>query len=231
MRWQHPHLGTLSPDKFIPLAESTGLIETLTEEVLRQALSDCRSWRELGLDLTVAVNLSGRSISDPTLPERIAAALAEADVPADRLILEITEGSALAEASITIPILSRLADLGVVLSLDDFGTGYSSLAYLHRLPVREVKIDKSFVQGLAATSGQPSTALLTAIINLGRNLSLTVVAEGVESPDTLDLLAALGCEVAQGYTIGRPMPSDVFLDWLLAYTAAPRTPVQLVHTG
>ena len=205
VRWQHPHLGTLSPDKFIPLAESTGLIETLTEEVLRQALSDCRSWRELGLDLTVAVNLSGRSISDPALPERIAAALAEADVPADRLILEITEGSALAEASITIPILSRLADLGVVLSLDDFGTGYSSLAYLHRLPVREVKIDKSFVQGLRNPASEAaSQALIASTISIAKTLKLRTVAEGIEDNATLQRLQAMGCDIAQGYLIGKP---------------------------
>jgi diguanylate cyclase (GGDEF)-like protein len=222
VRWQHPHLGTLSPDKFIPLAESTGLIEALTEEVLRQALSDCRSWRELGLDLTVAVNISGRSISDPTLPERIAEALAEADVPADRLILEITEGSALAEASVTIPILGRLAELGVVLSLDDFGTGYSSLAYLHRLPVREVKIDKSFVQGLLDPSSEAaSEALIASTISIAKTLKLRTVAEGIEDLATQKRLQAMGCDIAQGYLIGKPGSTDELLS-----RARPHVPAQ-----
>jgi diguanylate cyclase (GGDEF)-like protein len=222
VRWQHPHLGTLSPDKFIPLAESTGLIEALTEEVLRQALSDCRSWRELGLDLTVAVNISGRSISDPTLPERIAEALAEADVPADRLVLEITEGSALAEASVTIPILGRLAELGVVLSLDDFGTGYSSLAYLHRLPVREVKIDKSFVQGLLDPASEAaSEALIASTISIAKTLKLRTVAEGIEDAATMTRLKAMGCDIAQGYLIGKPGSTDELLS-----RARPHIPAQ-----
>ena len=222
VRWQHPHLGTLSPDKFIPLAESTGLIEALTDQVLRQALSDCRSWCELGLDLTVAVNISGRSISDPTLPERIAAALHEAGVPAHRLILEITEGSALAEASVTIPILTRLAALGLVLSLDDFGTGYSSLAYLHRLPVREVKIDKSFVQGLLEpVSEAASETLIASTISIAKTLKLRTVAEGIEDAATMKRLQDMGCDIAQGYLIGKPGSTDELLT-----RARPKIPLQ-----
>ena len=222
VRWQHPHLGILGPDKFIPLAESTGLIDALTDQVLRQALTDCRTWQQLGLDLTVAVNISGRSISDPTLPERIRVALTQAGLPAERVILEITEGSALAEASVTIPILAELADLGVVLSLDDFGTGYSSLAYLHRLPVREVKIDKSFVQGLLEPESEAaSEALIASTISIAKTLKLRTVAEGVEDTATLQRLQTMGCDIAQGYLIGKPGSTDDLLT-----RARPHIPTQ-----
>ena len=150
VRWRHPRLGLLGADAFIPLAESTGLIDSLTRLVLRRALADCRQWRAHGLDLTVAVNLSARNVNNVLLPEEVGAALAEAGLPADRLVLEITESAVMGDPDRTVPTLTRLADMGVVLSLDDFGTGYSSLAYLQRLPVHEVKIDRSFVSGLAA---------------------------------------------------------------------------------
>ncbi len=206
VRWQHPEHGLLYPDDFIPLAESSGLIEELTTQVLRQALRQCRRWRDDGLDIVVAVNLSARNVNNANLAENVAAVLAEVGLPADRLVMEITESSVMGDPNRTVPILQRLADIGVTLSLDDFGTGYSSLAYLQRLPVREVKIDKSFVMGLTGGSQEhASSVLVRSILTLGVNLNLRVVAEGVENADVLDLLRQLGCDAVQGYHIARPI--------------------------
>jgi len=204
VRWRHPRLGVLEPDAFIPLAESTGLIHPLTDVVLRKALRQCRDWSDAGLDITVAVNLSARSV-DAGLPEKIGAALADAGMPAQRLILEITESAVMNDPDRAVPILRRVAAIGVALSLDDFGTGYSSLSYLQRLPVQEVKIDRSFVSGLAGpASSRASEALIRSIITISENLGLRTVAEGVEDAATLDTLRRLGCHLAQGYHIGRP---------------------------
>ncbi len=215
VRWNHPDLGVVSPDRFIPLAEASGMIQQFTPLVLSRALAECRRWAAHGEALTVAVNVSARNVGDATLPRQISAALAEAGMPASRLIVEITESSILVDPDHTLRVLGDIADLGVAISLDDFGTGYSSLSYLHRFPAREVKIDKSFVLGLADAGA--SRALVTAIIDLGRSLDLRVVAEGAETPEVLDLLAELGCEAAQGYTIARPVPAERFLDWVVDY--------------
>jgi diguanylate cyclase (GGDEF)-like protein len=208
VRWRHPTHGLLSPDAFIPLAESTGLIHPLTDVVLRKALRQCRDWIDGGLDITVAVNLSARSV-DGGLPEKIAMALAEAGLPARALILEITESAVMGDPDRAVPALRRVADIGVKLSLDDFGTGYSSLSYLQRLPVQEVKIDRSFVFGLGGpTSSYASAALIRSIITIGENLGLRIVAEGVEDAIVLEALRGLGCDLAQGYHIGRPGTSE-----------------------
>ncbi len=207
VRWTHPTLGPLGPDVFIPLAESTGLIEELTAVVLDNALRQCRAWEMQGLNIAVAVNLSARNVNNADLPDQVAEALRRTGVSAAHLILEITESSVMGDPERTVPTLNRLADLGLTLSLDDFGTGYSSLAYLQRLPVREVKIDRSFVLGMGnAREGHASTALVRSIIALGNSLGLRIVAEGVETQDLLEQLAALGCHVVQGYHIGRPVP-------------------------
>jgi diguanylate cyclase (GGDEF)-like protein len=227
VRWNHPELGVIAPDRFIPLAETSGLIHQFTPLVLARALDDCRRWAAHGKPISVAVNVSARNIGDSTLPRQIRSALAEAGMPACRLVVEITESSILAEPDRALGVLREIADLGVSISLDDFGTGYSSLSYLHRFPAAEVKIDKSFVLGLGGPDGTASAALVGAIISLGRNLSLRVVAEGTETAEVLDTLAALGCHAAQGYTIARPMPPADFLDWLLAYQPAPEVPVRL----
>ena len=209
VRWNHPRLGLLNPETFIPLAETNGLIEQLTPQVLGMALKQCRLWRDAGFDITVAVNLSARNVGNPLLPEAVSFALAELGLPADRLVLEITESSVMDDPERTVPILVRLASTGVTLSLDDFGTGYSSLSYLQRLPVREVKIDRSFVHGLGnPDDARASEALIRSIAGLGESLDLNVVAEGVEDADTIDLLRQYGCDVAQGYYIGQPEPAD-----------------------
>ena len=213
VRWHHPRLGLLSPDVFIPIAESTGLIEPLTHLVLATALSACRNWRDHRLDVAVAVNLSARVVNNPQLPATIAAALHQAGLPPQALILEITESSVMADADATVPILTELSRVGVVLSLDDFGTGYSSLAYLQRLPVQEVKIDKSFVTGLGtAADDHASEALIRSIVSLGESFHLRIVAEGVEDAATMERLAALGCDTVQGYYLGRPRPPAELFD-------------------
>ena len=225
VRWQHPRLGMLSPEVFIPIAESTGLIEPLTHVVLRSALSACRTWRDGGLQATVAVNLSARNVTNPALPAHVSAALTEAGLPATALVLEITESSVMEAPDATVPILAQLVAAGVTLSLDDFGTGYSSLAYLQRLPVQEVKIDRSFVTGLAGDDDHASEALITSIISLGRAFGLRVVAEGVEDSQTLERLAALGCDTAQGYYFGRPRPAEELPGTARALLHAGRVPV------
>ncbi|MFL6099200.1 MAG: putative bifunctional diguanylate cyclase/phosphodiesterase [Actinomycetales bacterium] len=223
VRWRHPRLGVLTPDAFIPLAESTGLIHPLTDVVLRKALRQAKDWLDAGRDLTVAVNMSARTV-DAGLPDKIAAALAESGLPARNLVLEITESAVMDDPDRAVPTLRRVADLGVELSLDDFGTGYSSLSYLQRLPVQEVKIDRSFVFGLVGpTSSYTSAGLIRSIITIGEHLGLRVVAEGVENAGVLEVLRSLGCDLAQGYHIGRPGTSEQLMALLdsLPEEAAP----------
>ena len=224
VRWQHPRLGLIGPDAFIPLAEANGLIAPLTGKVLREALRQCAAWQADGLDLTVAVNLSARMVNDPGLPEAISAALLAAGVPASRLILEITESSVMDDPDRAVGTLRRIAAIGVTLSLDDFGTGYSSLSYLQRLPVQEVKIDRSFVTGLLTDDGS-SQVLVRSIINLASSLGHRVVAEGVEDAATVDLLRRFGCQLAQGYHISRPVPPEQLA---ACFHAHPGRPPQLV---
>ncbi len=207
VRWQHPRLGRLNPDTFIPLAEANGLIGALTAQVLALALRQCAAWRVDGIDLAVAVNLSARTVNDPALPELITAALLNAGVPTSKLILEITESSVMNDPDRAVPILETIAGIGVRLSLDDFGTGYSSLAYLQRLPVSEVKIDRSFISGLVDDVDR-SQVLVRAIVNLATSLGHRVVAEGAELPETVVLLRRLGCHLVQGYAVSPPLRPD-----------------------
>ncbi len=212
LRWQHPQHGLLSPDEFVPLAEHTGLIRGLTQWVLRSALQQCAAWQHAGLDLTVAVNISVRNLLDPDLPDDIARLLDRTGVPAGMLVLEITESSVMADPARTIGVLQRLAGMGVGVSVDDFGTGYSSLSYLSRLPVDEIKIDKSFVQGMLRDRND--SVIVETIVDLGASLGLRVVAEGVEDEATWDRLAGLGCAVAQGYFLSRPVAAAALTRWL-----------------
>jgi diguanylate cyclase (GGDEF)-like protein len=221
VRWNHPRLGPLSPATFIPLAESNGLIAPLTEVVLAEALAQCAAWRAEGLDLAVAVNLSARTVNDPGLPEQISAALLAAGVPATSLILEVTESAIMDDPQGAVTILDRIVAIGVSLSLDDFGTGYSSLSYLQQLPVREVKIDRSFISKLTGEDPR-SQVLVRSIINLTRSLGLRVIAEGVENAETLVLLQELGCHLVQGYHISRPLPAADLGSILRQTRALPR---------
>jgi diguanylate cyclase (GGDEF)-like protein len=205
VRWQHPELGLLAPDEFVPVAEQTELIVPLTNYVLQTALNQCAAWARAGRELGTAVNLAVRNLLDPKLPEQVAEVLDAASVPAGRLTLEITESSVMVDPSRAIAVLQRLAHAGVRLSVDDFGTGHSSLAYLERLPVHEVKVDKSFVLGMAAHTRD--AMIVQSIIELGHNLGLCVVAEGVEDRPTWDRLGEMGCDMAQGFLMGRPAPA------------------------
>jgi diguanylate cyclase (GGDEF)-like protein len=212
LRWAHPELGAIGPDEFVPVAEHTGLIRPLTHYVLDVALEHCAAWRRSGLDVPVAVNLSVRSLLDPELAEDVARLLRAAEVPARALTLEITETSIMGDPGRTLSVLDRLAGLGLTLAIDDFGTGYSSLAYLKRLPVDEVKIDKSFVLDM---KGDPDDeAIVRSTVDLGHNLGLRVVAEGVEDGGTWRRLAELGCDRAQGFHLARPMPAEALERWL-----------------
>ena len=212
VRWQHPERGMIPPDEFIPSAQKTGVIGPLTMFVLDEALRQCRTWSLQGLELCVAVNLSTRNLLDLHLPEAVGELLARWEVPAGLLELEITESTILADPVRAMQILSRLDEMGVRLSIDDFGTGYSSLAYLKRLPVDELKIDKSFILGM--DESENDEVIVRSTIDLGRNLGLRVVAEGVESPQAWSRLAQLGCNVAQGYFLSRPVPAQELTQWL-----------------
>jgi len=180
--------------------------------VLRVALKQCRVWLDAGRHMSVAVNLSVRGLDDAALPVMVGELLAETRVPPEALTLEITETSVMSDVARTLPLLQRLADLGVALSVDDFGTGYSSLAYLRRLPVTEVKIDKSFVHDMGTDAGD--AAIVETIVGLARHLGLRVVAEGVEDELSRERLVKMGCDLAQGYLISRPLPADRLDAWL-----------------
>jgi EAL domain-containing protein (putative c-di-GMP-specific phosphodiesterase class I) len=215
VRWAHPRHGLIRPDEFVPLAERSGLIRPLTAVVLRQALGVVAAWRRQGLQLGIAVNLSARSLLDPELPDVVARLLRRYGVPAGQLTLEITESSIMTDPARTIGLLERLAAMGVRLSVDDFGTGYSSLSYLKRLPVDEVKIDKSFVTDMERDADDE--VIVRSIVDLGGNLSLDVVAEGVEDRATWERLARMGCTMAQGYFLHRPMPPQELPGWLAGW--------------
>ena len=209
VRWQHPTRGLLGPDAFIPLAERTGAVADLTRWVVDHALADCRA-----LDLPVAVNLAAANIVDVTLPAAIGAALERHGVPAERLVCEISEHTVMADPVRATAVLGGLRELGVGLSLDDFGTGHSSLSYLKRLPLDEVKIDRSFVAGMA--DDENDAVIVRSTIDLARNLGLRVVAEGVETAEIMDELARLSCDTAQGFHISRPLPAERLSAWLAA---------------
>jgi diguanylate cyclase (GGDEF)-like protein len=211
-RWHHPVLGSVPPDDFIPLAEHSGLIRPLTLHVLELALRRRSAWARAGHDLTVAVNLSPNSLLDAELPEIVALLLAQTGTPPHALTLEITESTILDDPVGSMATLERLHVLGVKLSIDDFGTGYSSLGRLRELPIHEVKIDKSFVQRIAAD--HRDRAVVRSAVQLGHALDLEVVAEGVEDVDTYAYLAKEGCDLIQGYLLSRPLPPDEFLEWL-----------------
>ena len=217
VRWQHPRRGLVPPNDFIPLAEQAGLINALTQFVLIESLQQCRAWRQAGHDVGVAVNVAPRTLHDEDFPETLALILAQTGCPASALTLEITESDIMAEPARTIAVLQRLDEMGVQLSVDDLGTGYSSLAYLRRLPVHEVKIDRSFVMHLA--DNDDDEAIIEAIIALGHRLGKRIVAEGVEDEAAYHRLRELGCNVAQGYWLSRPVPAAQMSAWLDSWPA------------
>jgi diguanylate cyclase len=212
VRWNHPLRGAVSPDELVPLAEHTGLIHDLTWFVLHTAMAQCAQWHSDGMELHVAVNLPARSLRDVELPDDIANALETAGLEGKWLTLEITESEFTNDSDISRTVVSRIRELGVRLAIDDFGTGYSALAYLARLDVDELKIDKSFVMDLAENPA--NFAIVRAVIEVASSFGLETVAEGVEDEGALARLAQLGCTTAQGYLMSRPLPAEEMGVWL-----------------
>jgi diguanylate cyclase (GGDEF)-like protein len=212
VRWNHPRHGVMRPDEFIPLAEQSGRIGLITKWVIRKAIRQCAEWRKDGLELTVAVNLSALDLFDTELPTFISGLLAEVALPPERLMLEITESAIMKDANYAQRILKDLKRRGVCLAIDDFGTGYSSLAHLKRLPVDELKIDKSFVLNLTEKAAD-DLVIVRSTIELGHNMGLVVIAEGVETAESWAILKRLGCDMAQGYYMSRPLPVSEFGEW------------------
>lgn len=214
VRWQHPERGLLGPGEFIPLIEPTALVRPFTEHVIEQALIQMVAWRRRGIDLEMSVNLSARNLLDADLPARVAKLLARHEVPAQRLTLEVTESVALADPERAIAALAGLRAHGVGVSVDDFGTGNASIEYLATLPASELKIDRSFITHLLADAR--AQAIVRSIVDLARNLGLTLVAEGIESHEVMAHLAELGCHTGQGYLFSRPLPAQELTERLTA---------------
>ena len=212
VRWLHPTRGLLPPAEFLPVAEQTGLIHSLTRYVLDEALRQCKSWQSAGFELGVAVNLSARSLGTNELASQVRQLLEEREVAASSLTLELTESAIMSDPFRAVTVLSQLRRMGIRLSIDDFGTGYSSLAYLKRLPVTEIKIDRSFVSNVVAD--EDDAAIVLSTIQLAESLRLDVVAEGVETAGTCDALAGFGCRRVQGFFIARPLPAAELEQWL-----------------
>lgn len=208
-RWDHPELGLLGPETFVPMAEEANLIQPLTDRVLRQSIAELARWQAEGLSLSAAVNLSPRLLNDVDLPDRCHEICQSAGIEPSRMVLEITESAAMKDVAASMDILTRLRLKDFGLSLDDFGTGYSSLAQLHRLPFNEMKIDKSFV--IESDEDAEAAKIVRSIAGLAHNLGLSLCAEGVETEQALALVCDVGCRSAQGFLIGRPMPATEFL--------------------
>jgi diguanylate cyclase len=206
VRWQHPEHGLLAPPRFIPLIEQTALIGPLTLALIDQALGQLVSWRKLGIDVQMSVNLSARNLADAELPQQIAGILERHGVPPDRLVVEITESAAMDDPHRAVAVLAALRATGIGVSVDDFGTGNASIDYLAKLPATEIKIDRSFITDIL--DDPRAEAIVRSTIDLARNLGLAVVAEGIETEAVLRHLTALGCDTAQGYFISRPQPPE-----------------------
>ncbi len=212
IRWHHPTLGRLSPADFIPMVEKTVLLQPLTHWALNDVLRTWKRWSDDGIQIPVAVNVSPRTLLDQDLPDVVGHLLDRWNVPARFLRLELTESFLVADSGRSDSVLGRLSDVGIGLSIDDFGTGFSSLSYLKRLPIEEIKIDRSFVSNMLERA--EDFAIVRATVELGRNLGLRVVAEGVQDRDTFDRLGDFGCDEAQGYYISKPLAPSEFSDWL-----------------
>jgi EAL domain-containing protein (putative c-di-GMP-specific phosphodiesterase class I) len=220
LRWQHPRRGTLLPEEFLPAAERAGLMRKMSNRALSMALQQVRCWREQGLTLAVAVNLSTTNLLDTELVGTVERLLANHDLPANALILEITE-SALVDSVRSRNTVTALQRLGVRISIDDYGTGWSSLARLQEVSVDELKLDRIFVSRLPYDTR--SVAIVRSTVALACNLGADLVAEGVENEDTLDALRRYGCMITQGFVHTPPLPPDELRDWIASHTPAPHT--------
>jgi EAL domain-containing protein (putative c-di-GMP-specific phosphodiesterase class I) len=212
LRWNHPIRGVIAPGEFLPLAEHTGLMHPLARRVLELAARQSREWRAVGVELPISVNLSASNLHDAALPGFVAELLEAERLPADAFNFEITESTIMHDSVRAIEVVRQLRSLGGRISIDDFGTGYSSFAYLQQLSVDEIKVDMSFVLGMV--DNPDDATIVRTTIGLGHNLRLEVVAEGVESSDALVMLREMGCDLAQGYWLSRPLPGPQALEWL-----------------
>jgi diguanylate cyclase (GGDEF)-like protein len=212
VRWQHPERGLVPPSDFVPLAEQTGYIRTVTQWVLGRAVAQCAEWRSRGLPMNVAVNISARDLVDGELPVRLAEMLERDGCSAKWLTLEITETALVGDPTHVLRNLERLHELGCRLAVDDYGSGYASLAYLRRLPIDELKIDRTCIMGMANDAGD--ALVVRSTIELARNLGLAVVATGVEDEATLDQLRTLGCDSVQGFLVSRPLAAEDVPAWI-----------------
>ena len=215
VRWHHAELGEITPSEFVPLAEDRGLIGALSQWVLGESGRQCAAWSGHGFDVDVSANISAQNLYDPGLVRWLGRLFDEGGLAPGQLTLELTESQIVADLPMARQILRRLQSLGAKLSIDDFGTGYSSLSYLSKLPLDELKIDRSFVLDLEA--GEQGRSLVQTIIDLGHDLGLRVVAEGVESSETVETLASLGCDQVQGFHVSRPLAADALETWLASY--------------
>ena len=215
LRWVHPIRGFIPPDRFIPIAEQNGLMKKLTMWVLEKALQQSKEWSEEGLDLQISVNLSASNLQDLHLSDDVQVLLNKYQVAPDILIFEITESSIMSNPTRAMEILHKLSSMGINLSIDDFGIGYSSLAYLKKLPVNEIKVDRSFV--LDMMEDKNDEMIVRTVINLAHNLGLRVVAEGIECQEVWDSLCVMECNTAQGYFMSAPVPADIFKNWYTDY--------------
>jgi EAL domain-containing protein (putative c-di-GMP-specific phosphodiesterase class I) len=211
VRWQHPTRGFVSPAEFVPFAEQTGYITMVTDWMLQEALRTLKVWELAHPELTIAVNVSTRDLQDAGFAHRVERMLAASDVNPKNLRLEITESGLMEDAQNSVALLHTLRKLGVPMSIDDFGTGYSSLAYLQKLPVSELKIDRSFIDGIDAAPG--TQKLVKAMIEMGHGLDLMVTAEGVETEAERATITRLGCDVMQGYLGSRPLHGAALQAW------------------
>lgn len=212
VRWEHPQMGLIMPEQFIAIAERHGLIDALTDRVLENSLSWFSEQFLTHAGVTLSINLSAKSLRDGGLVERIHAPCRKWGMPAERLIFEVTESSAMEDPIAALDLLTRIRMKGYQLSIDDFGTGYSSMLQLVRMPFSEIKVDKSFV--MSATRSTESRAVVKSIVDLGRSMGLRSTAEGIEDAEAMALVKELGCDYAQGYWIGRPMSGDAILEWV-----------------
>ena len=220
LRWHHPRRGPVQPANLVALVERTAVMRQVTDRVLADAVAQAAAWRAAGLTHRMSVNVSARDLHHPGLVEGVAGLLRAYGLPADQLQIEITESALMTDPPAAVAAVHRLNRLGVGLSLDDFGTGYSSLRHLRRLPLSEVKVDRSFVLGMAADPHDAAVA--RAVVRLGHELGLRVVAEGVEDDRTRRMLVEAGCDLAQGWLFARPMPGAALPGWLVRYEAARR---------
>ncbi|RDH81382.1 MAG: hypothetical protein DIZ80_14940 [endosymbiont of Galathealinum brachiosum] len=212
VRWQHPVHGLIYPNYFIDVAEKNGLIGILTQWVIRAVVNQEKQWQEKGMAVTVSVNISAENITSLALPEQLSKLLEDNKLDPNRLVLEVTESALMGELVTSLDILTRLRLKGLKLSIDDFGTGYSSLSQLHKVPFTELKIDQSFVGKISVDD--EARAIVKTCIMLGHELDMKVVAEGVEDKETLEQLRLLGCDVAQGYFISRPVAENDLVEWV-----------------